>query len=72
MTQQELAEKLEHLDPGASLAIGQDLLASMFGANRITADIASTIEAFAEQHRCTFSQREHDPERPEFVKNDIF
>jgi hypothetical protein len=72
MTRAELAEKLEHLDPGASLPLDRQLLAQMFGAEGITDEVASEIEAFAEQHRCTFAQQGHDEEHPEFVKNDVF
>jgi hypothetical protein len=32
MTKTELAEKLNHLDPGATLTVEQGILASLFGA----------------------------------------
>jgi hypothetical protein len=72
MTRDELAEKLDYLDPGASLALDRRLLAQMFGAELLTDALTSEIEAFAERHRCTFAQQGHDEEHPEFVKNDVF
>jgi hypothetical protein len=72
MTKDELAEKLDHLDPGASLALDRRLLARMFGADDMTDEVASEIESFAERHRCSFAPQGHDEEHPEFVKNDVF
>ena len=72
MTQQELAAKLDHLDPGASLAIDERELAELFGASTLTDDVVREAEAFAERHRCTFSRHEHNRNCPEFVKDDVF
>ena len=72
MTRHELAESLDHLDPGASLPLDERQIAELFGASTLTDDIVRQAEAFAEQHRCTFSRHEHNRNCPEFIKDDVF
>jgi predicted ATP-dependent Lon-type protease len=69
MTKTELAEKLNHLDPGATLTVEQGILASLFGAGTLTKEAIAMIEAFALEHRCIFAY-EHG--QPSFEKDDIF
>jgi hypothetical protein len=69
MTKTELADKLDHLDPGATLVIEQAALASLFGAGSLTKEVIAVIEAFALDHRCIFAF-EHG--KPSFEKDDIF
>ena len=65
----ELAEKLDRLDPGATLTVEQGVLASLFGAGALTKEAVAVIEAFALDHRCVFAY-EHG--KPSFEKDDIF
>jgi hypothetical protein len=69
MTKTELAEKLDHLDPGAALTVEQVALASLFDAGALTKEAVAVIEAFALDHRCIFSC-EHG--KASFEKDDIF
>ena len=72
MTRDELADRLHHLDPGASLTIDEAVLARVFGTDMLNQSVVEAIEAFALDHRCTFL---HDPTRqhpPTFDKDDIF
>jgi hypothetical protein len=69
MTKTELAEKLNHLDPGATLTVEQGVLASLFGAGTLSNEAVAVIEAFALEHRCIFAY-EHG--QPSFEKDDIF
>jgi hypothetical protein len=69
MTKTELADKLDHLDPGATLTVEQVVLASLFGAGTLTKEAVEAIEAFALEHRCIFAY-EHG--QPSFEKDDIF
>ena len=55
MTRDELADRLHHLDPGATLSIEPGVLAEAFGSGALTQDIIKAIEAFALEHRCTFT-----------------
>ena len=71
MTKDELADKLNHLDPGATLRVQQVVLASLFGAGALSNEAVAVIEAFALDHRCTFSV-EHGRGTPTFEKDDIF
>ena len=71
MTKDELADKLNRLDPGATLAVPQGVLAALFGAGALTKEAAAAIEAFALDHRCTFSC-EHGAGMPTFEKDDVF
>jgi hypothetical protein len=75
MTKDQLAEKLDHLDPGASLPVSKDDLAQMFGAITLTYDssqILKSIADFALEHRCTFSFHEQEGAVPSFEKDDVF
>ena len=69
MTKTELADKLDHLDPGATLTVEQGVLASLFGAGTLSNEAVAVIEAFALEHRCNFAY-EHG--QPSFEKDDIF
>ena len=69
MTKTELADKLDHLDPGATLIVEQVVLASLFGAGSLTKEVIAVIEAFALDHRCIFAF-EHG--KPTFEKGDIY
>ena len=75
MTREDLGEKLDRLDPGASLAVPEDVLAQAFG--RVTLSYGSrqdlqAIADFALVHRCTFSFHEHEGAVPCFQKDDVF
>jgi hypothetical protein len=72
MTREELSERLHHLDPGATLALDERVLAQAFGADALSDQLAQTVEAFALEHRCTFSYHEHGRTAPCFEKDDIF
>jgi hypothetical protein len=72
MTRHELGARLDHLDPGASLALDERQIAELFGATALTDETVKEAEAFAEQHRCTFSRHEHNRNCPEFIKDDVF
>ena len=69
MTKTELADKLDRLDPGATLTVEQGVLASLFGDGALTKEAVAVIEAFALEHRCIFAY-EHG--KPSFEKDDIF
>ncbi len=69
MTKDELATKLNHLDPGATLTVNEAVLASLFGDGRLSKETVAVIEAFALEHRCIFAY-EHG--KPSFEKDDIF
>jgi hypothetical protein len=69
MTKTELADKLNHLDPGATLRVQQVVLASLFGAGGLSKETVAVIEAFALDHRCTFT---YEQGMPTFEKDDIF
>ena len=72
MTKDDLADRLHHLDPGASLTIDEAVLAQVFEANTLNQGVVEAIEAFALERRCTFL---HDPLRqhaPTFDKDDVF
>ena len=71
MTKDELADKLNHLDQGATLTVKESVLASLFGDGVLSKEAVATIEAFALEHRCTFSyERGHG--MPTFEKDDVF
>jgi hypothetical protein len=75
MTRDQLAEKLDHLDPGAVLTVPEDVLAQIFGAVTLSYDSQQTlrdIADFAMEHRCTFSFHQHEGAVPCFEKDDIF
>jgi len=69
MTREELASKLDHLDPGATLSVTEAVLAALFGDGRLSKEALAMIEAFALDHRCTFSVERGTPT---FEKDDIF
>ena len=71
MTRDELASKLDHIDPGATLKVTETVLAALFGAGTLSKEAVAMIEAFALDHRCTFSVQ-HGRGRPTFEKDDIF
>ena len=71
MTKDELADKLKHLDPGATLTVNEAVLASLFGGGLLAKEAIAMVEAFALEHRCTFSyERGHG--MPTFERDDIF
>jgi hypothetical protein len=72
MTKDQLAEKLAHLDPGATLTVEEGELALIFGAGALDDEVIQAAEAFAMEHRCTFSYHEHGRVVPTFEKDDIF
>jgi hypothetical protein len=72
MTRDELADKLHHLDPGASLTVDEAALAQAFATDTLDQKAVEAIEAFSLEHRCTFL---HDPMHrhpPTFDKDDVF
>jgi hypothetical protein len=71
MSRDELASKLDHLDPGATPSVPESVLAALFGDGRLSKEALAMIEAFALEHRCTFSV-EHGRGTPTFEKDDIF
>lgn len=72
MMRDQLAERLAHLDPGASLTVEESTLAPMFGADQLTADVIQAIETFALDYRCRFSLHDHERAVPCFEKDDLF
>ena len=46
MTKDELADRLNHLDPGSTTQVAA-VLAEMFGASTLTQEIIEAIEVFA-------------------------
>ena len=71
MTKDELAGRLNHLDPGATLTVKETDLAILFGDGRLTKEAVAVVEAFALDHRCTFFV-ESRTRTPMFEKDDIF
>jgi len=69
MTREGLASKLDHLDPGAALTVSETDLAILFGGGRLSKEAVAMIEAFALEHRCTFSVEQGTPT---FEKDDFF
>ena len=72
MTKAELAARLDHLDPGSTIQVEAHTLAEMFDAGALTQEIIEAIEAFALDHRCTFSYAVSARDPPTFEKDDIF
>jgi hypothetical protein len=68
----DLAAKLEHLDPGESLAVAPEVLRRVFGAETSVEAMIREAETFAEGHRCTFTYRTHGTANSEFTKDDVF
>ena len=56
---------------GATLSVTEAELAALFGACTLSKEAVAMIEAFALDHRCTFSVQ-HGRGRPTFEKDDIF
>ena len=67
MTREELASKLDHLDPGATLAVKETILAALFEEGRLSKEAVSMVEAFALEHRCTFSVERGTPTFENFL-----
>ena len=75
MTRDQLAEKLDGLDPGATFTVPEGALAQMFGVINLSYESSQALQAitdFALQHRCTFSFHQHDGAVPSFQKDDVF
>ncbi|KFG68266.1 hypothetical protein JH26_17025 [Microvirga sp. BSC39] len=75
MIKEDLARELDHMDPGATLTVPEDVLARMFGEDTLSYDSQDAlrhIAAFALEHRCTFSFHEHEGAVPCFQKDDVF
>jgi hypothetical protein len=71
MTRQELAQKLDHLDPGAALKVDRAVLRAAF-ADASARDLMGVLEAFAAEHRCTFSPADERESCGCFEKDDVF
>ena len=71
MNRQELAEKLDHLDPGAALKVDRAVLTAAF-ADASARDLIGVLEAFAAEHRCTFSPPDQRESCGCFEKDDVF
>ena len=75
MTREELADKLDRLDPGGSLTVPEDVLAEIFGGATLSYESQGALRSiadFASEHRCTFSFRQGEGAVPSFEKDDIF
>lgn len=75
MTKEDLARKLDNMDPGATLTVPEDVLAQMFGEVTLSYDSQEAlgrIAGFALEHRCTFSFHDHEGAVPCFQKDDVF
>ncbi len=75
MTKEDLAQKLDHLDPGATLAVPEEELARMIGEATLSYDSQEALRRiadFALEHRCTFSFHEREGAIPCFKKDDVF
>ncbi len=74
MTREELAAKLHHLDPGASLILEKDELVRAFNVaslSQATHEDLRTISNFALEHDCMFVFNAKVGAAPRFEKNDI-
>lgn len=71
MTRQEIAQKLDHLDPGAALKVDRAVLRAAF-AEASARDMIGVLEAFAAEHRCTFSPPHERESCGCFEKDDVF
>jgi len=72
MTRDELADRLHHLDPGATLSVEPGVLAEAFGFGSFTQNVIEAIEAFALEHRCTFTPDAQGGHIPTFEKDDVY
>ena len=71
MTRQEIAQKLDHLDPGAALKVDRAVLRAAF-ADASAKDLIAVLEAFATEHRCSFSPPDEHESCGCFEKDDVF
>jgi hypothetical protein len=75
VTKDQLSEKLDRLDPGATLTVPEEVLADMFDVVALSYNSHGAlrhIADFALEHRCTFSFHEREGAVPCFQKDDIF
>jgi hypothetical protein len=72
MTRDDLADRLHHLDPGATLSVEPGVLAEAFGSGSLTQEIIEAIEAFALEHRCMFIPDAQGGHVPTFEKDDVY
>ena len=75
MIKEDLARKLDHMDPGATLTVPDNVLAQMFSEVTLSYDSPEALRRiadFALEHRCTFSFHEHEGAVPCFQKDDVF
>ena len=72
MNKAELADRLHHLDPGATLLVEEGVLAEAFEAGSLSQNVIESIESFALENRCTFTIGGHGRSTPAFVKDDIY
>lgn len=75
MIKEDLAQKLDHMDPGSTLTVPEDMLARIFGEVTLSYDSQEALRRIAEfalEHRCTFSFHEHEGAVPCFQKDDVF
>ena len=75
MTKEDLAQKLDHIDPGGTFTVPEDLLARIFGEVTLSYDsheALKRISGFGLEHRCTFAFHEHEGAIPCFRKDDVF
>ena len=72
MTREQLAETLDHLDPGATFKVEADVLARMFDMDANSHELLEIVETFALEHRCAISPHEHGRAALCFEKSDIY
>ncbi|MBM1173923.1 hypothetical protein [Microvirga arabica] len=75
MTKEDLAQKLDQMDPGATLTVPENVLAGMFGEVTISYESQEALKRiadFALEHRCTFAFHEREGAVPCFQKDDVF
>jgi len=75
VTRDQLSEKLDHLDPGATLTVPEEVLARIFDVAALSYnahDALRRVADFALEHSCTFSFHEREGAIPCFQKDDIF
>ena len=72
MTREDLADRLNHLDPGAGICFEKSDLEALFGGSSLSNEVLKVIEDFALEHRCTFLCQEHGRDLPRFEKDDVY
>ncbi|WP_134499691.1 hypothetical protein [Microvirga pakistanensis] len=75
MTRDELADKLDHLDPGATITVPKEVLARIFDEATLSYDSQEALRRitdFALEYQCSFSFHEHEDAVPCFQKDDVF